>query len=43
MVRRISEKMKRRKEAPLLVELISRLEGTAMNGVERRNAYDRAI
>jgi hypothetical protein len=43
MVRRISEKMKRRKEAPGLAELISRLEGTAMNGVERRNAYDRAI
>jgi hypothetical protein len=43
MVRRISEKMKRRKETPLLVELISRLEGTAMNVVERRSAYDRAI
>jgi hypothetical protein len=43
MVRRISEKMKRRKETPLLVELISRLEGRAMNGVERRSAYDRAI
>jgi hypothetical protein len=43
MVRRISEKMKRREETPLLVELIGRLEGTAMNGVERRNAYDRAI
>jgi hypothetical protein len=43
IVRRISEKMKRRKETPLLVELISRLEGTAMNGVERRSAYDRAI
>jgi hypothetical protein len=37
MVRRIGKKMRRRKEAPLLVELIGRLEGTAMNGAERRN------
>lgn len=34
---RISEKMRRRKDATGLAELISRLEATAMNGPERRN------
>ncbi len=37
MTRLVSEKMRRRKDAPLLAELISRLEATAMNGPERRN------
>jgi hypothetical protein len=34
----ISEKMRRRKDAQGLAELISRLEATAINGPERRNA-----
>jgi hypothetical protein len=31
MARLVSEKMRRRKDAPLLAELIRRLEATAMN------------
>lgn len=42
LVGRIGEKMRRRKEAPLLVELIGRLEASAMAGPERRNTDDRA-
>jgi hypothetical protein len=38
LVGRISEKMRRRKDAPELVELISRLEASVMNEPERRNA-----
>jgi hypothetical protein len=34
----VSGKMRRRKDAPLLVELISRLEAPVMNKPERRNA-----
>lgn len=37
MVGLIGEKMRRRKDAPLLAELISRLEASAMNGTGRRN------
>jgi hypothetical protein len=37
IVRLVGEKMRRRKDAPLLAELISRLEATAMNGPERRD------
>jgi hypothetical protein len=37
MARLVSEKMRRRKEAPELTELISRLEASAMNGTGRRN------
>jgi hypothetical protein len=37
MVGLIGEKMRRRKDAPGLLELINRLEATAMNGPERRN------
>jgi hypothetical protein len=33
----VGEKMRRRKDARALAELISRLEATAMNGPERRN------
>ncbi len=37
IVRLVGEKMRRRKDAPLLAELISRLEASAMSGTGRRN------
>jgi hypothetical protein len=41
-VSRIREKMRRRKAAPGLVELISRLESASIPISERRNSNDRA-